>query len=267
VILAEDIHVVILEDDPFARNWMVLVGVRDWRTRVVGEINEPSQLISILNDKSTRKDLLIMDTDIPGGENWIPRIINTIKEIKENPKVLCTGINPNPRVLSQLTHPAFAGYIIKDEINYSLAWAVSFAIEGKWVITDSIQELASSIGFLIPKPCVVLDGRNVIGFLDERKANVARLALLFSIERRELADELCIGTDWSYQMVSQVYKELGIWNLLEDEDILQDYFGDNKIMFSYIRRIQKELREKKKPKDMETLAFHMITMPEIWELN
>ena len=81
MILAEDIHVVILEDDPFARNWMVLVGVRDWRTRVVGEINEPSQLISILNDKSTRKDLLIMDTDIPGGENWIPRIINESTEI------------------------------------------------------------------------------------------------------------------------------------------------------------------------------------------
>ena len=71
--MSKEINVIIVEDDPFARNWMVLVGVRDWRTRIVGEVNGPSQLIPILKDKAIRTDFIIMDTDIPGGEDWIPR--------------------------------------------------------------------------------------------------------------------------------------------------------------------------------------------------
>jgi DNA-binding NarL/FixJ family response regulator len=264
--MVQDINVVIVEDDPFARNWMVLMGVRDWRTRVVGEVDEPSKLLPILKDKTAHADFIIIDTDIPGGENWISRILETVASLNQIPKILCTGLRPNAEVLRQLSHPAFVGYILKDEIRYSLAWAISMAIDGKWVITDGVQALAYSIGFQLPKSCLVLDGRNVIGQLDERKANVARLAFLFSIERKELADELGVGKDWGYQLVSEVYEELGIKDVLEDEEILQNYFGDYELIMSYIKKIKKS-RRGLKSKDMETLAFHMITMPEMSELK
>lgn len=35
--MARDILVSIMSDDDFARNWMSLLVVRDWRTRVVSE--------------------------------------------------------------------------------------------------------------------------------------------------------------------------------------------------------------------------------------
>ena len=35
--MVNDIRVVIVEDDPFARNWMALLAARDLRTRVIGE--------------------------------------------------------------------------------------------------------------------------------------------------------------------------------------------------------------------------------------
>lgn len=265
--MAEEINVVIVEDDPFARNWMVLVGVRDWRTRVVGEVSKPSQLIPILKDETRRTDLIILDTDIPGGENWIPKILETIETQINLPKILCTGIIPNPVVIRQLNHPAFVGYILKEEIHYSLAWAISLAIDGIWVITDGIQRLASSEGIKLPKPCNVLEGRYVVDHLDERKADVARLALLFSIERSELANEYGVGEDWGNQLVSAVYKELGIMDIFEDEALLQDYFGESELIMSYIEAIKEEMGGKKKPKGMETIAFHMITMPEINELR
>lgn len=265
--MEDEIHVVIVEDDPFARNWMVIVAVRDWRTRVVGEIDHPSKLAPLLREKKDEIDFIVIDTDIPGGEDWIPDVLSTINKFKKQPRILCTGIKPNPEVLRKLTHPSFVGYVLKEEIRYSLAWAISMAIEGKWVITDGVQGLASSIGFRLPKPCIVLDGRNVIGHLDERKANVARLAFLFSIERRELSDELEVGEDWGLQMVSAAYKELGIKDLLEDESMLQDYFGKYEFIMAYIHDIRQKMMDKKKSKDMETLAFHMITMPEMRELR
>lgn len=265
--MARDIRVVIVEDDPFARNWMVLVAVRDWRTRVVGEVDEPSKLLPLLNDPLNPIDFIILDTDIPGGEDWIPRILEPISTMKKQPKILCTGIRPNKYVLRALDHPAFAGYILKSEVGYSLAWAISLAADGTWIITDSIQSLAAAERITLPQPCLVLEGRHRVQGLTQRQADVARLAFLFSIERRELADELGVGEDWGYQLVSAVYENLGIRDFLSDDDLIQEYFGHSDLILSYIKRIRSEAKTSGKSKDMETLAFHVITMPEIKELR
>ena len=36
--MAKDIQVLIIEDDPYARDLMTLLLTRDWRTHVIGEI-------------------------------------------------------------------------------------------------------------------------------------------------------------------------------------------------------------------------------------
>lgn len=265
--MPRDFRVVIVEDDPFSRNWMVLLAVRDWRTRVVGEVDEPAKLMPYLTDPISPVDFVLMDTDIPGGEDWIPRILDTIANLKKPPRILLTGIRPNPVVVRQLNHPAFAGYILKEEIGYSLAWAMALALDGTWVMTDGVQALASAERIALPRPRLVLDGRHKVAGLTQRQADVARLAFLFSIERRELADELGVGEDWSYQLVSAVYESLGIKDFLSDEDLAREYFGRSKLILSYLERIRNEAKGSGKSKDMETLAFHVITMPEIRELS
>ena len=123
-----------------------------------------------------------MDTDIPGNEDWLPHILGAVQGMKHPPAILCTGIRPNPNVLSRLQHPAFTGYILKDEVSYSLAWAVDLALAGKWVITDSIRAMAFSLGIDLPDPCVIIDGRKTMQeHLTPHQADVARLAFLFSM--------------------------------------------------------------------------------------
>lgn len=269
--MKDEIQVVIVEDDPFARNWMVIVAVRDWRTTVVGDIDHPSRLVSFLAEKKNEIDFIVIDTDIPGGGNWIEEVTALIDQFSKQPKILCTGIKPNPDVLLKLTHPAFVGYVLKSEIRYSLAWAISMAIDGKWkwVVTEGVETLAHKVKFRLPRPCGILKGSTMIGDLTERQANVARLAFLFSIERRELAKEQGVGEQYGNQLVSQVYQELGIKDILEDDDLLEEYFGRYEFIMNYIAEIRRSSRRKgnQKVKDMETLAFHMITMPEVEELR
>ena len=114
-----EFQVAIVEDDPFSRNWMALLAARDWRTRVAGEFENPQQIIPRLHQKATKIDLILMDTDIPGGEDWIPPILGAISGMQNPPAILCTGIRANPAVLSRLSHPFFVGYILKNEINFS----------------------------------------------------------------------------------------------------------------------------------------------------
>jgi DNA-binding NarL/FixJ family response regulator len=156
--------------------------------------------------------------------------------------------------------------VLKEEICYSLAWAVSQAMSGFWVITESIQALAAQYNFNIPRPCKVLNGRNAISFLPERQADVAKL-VISSVLRKEMADEISVSEDWIYQVVSKVYDQFGIKDFLKDEQALREYVGDDEIIVSYFQRVYQDSRSGKHPKDLETMAFHIITMPEMVELK
>jgi DNA-binding NarL/FixJ family response regulator len=259
--------IAIVEDDPFARNWMALLAARDWRTRVGGEFDEPLKLIPLLHKKATHIDLVLMDTDIPGGENWIPEILGAISGMPHPPAILCTGIRANPDVLSRMSHPCFVGYILKDEIGFSLAWAIDIAMSGKWVITEGVRSLSSAVRYPIPCPCVVMDGRKTLqSTLSRRQADVSRLAFLFSMERKELADELGIVEDWGYGLVSQIYEQLGVKDILTDDEALNSYFADQPLILAHIAKIREQGKGSVKAHDLETLAFHIITLPEIVEL-
>jgi DNA-binding NarL/FixJ family response regulator len=262
-----EFQVAIVEDDPFSRNWMALLAARDWRTRLAGEFEHPQQIIPRLHQKASKIDLILMDTDIPGGEDWIPPILGAISGMQYPPAILCTGIRANQAVLSRLSHPFFVGYILKNEINFSLAWAIDLAMSGKWVVTESIRSLASAINFPLPHPCTVLDGRKTLqSTLSKHQANVSRLAFLFSMERRELADELGIVEDWSYGLVSQIYEQLGIKDILNDDDAMNSYFEHQPLLLAHIQRIRAAGKNSMKAQDLETLAFHIITMPEMVEV-
>jgi hypothetical protein len=191
-----------------------------------------------------------------------------IKIVQSNrfPAILCTGIKPNGRVLVQLTDPFFRGYILKGEILNSLAWAVALAVEGNWIITDSIQALSSSLNFTLPKPCIMLEGRYAVQNLTPHQAHVARLAFLFSMERRDLADELGVTEDWGYGLVSAVYEKIGLKDILSGDVDLSGYLGHHKLLTSHFEQIKEESEGSGKARDMETLAFHLLTMPEMREL-
>jgi hypothetical protein len=263
-----EFKVLILEDDPFARNWMALLAARDWRTRLAGEFDQPLKIIPFLHQKATFVDLILMDTDIPGGEDWIPQILGAISGLKNPPAILCTGIRANPDVLGRMFHPCFVGYILKNEINYSLAWAIDYALSGKWVVTEGVRSLASSMRFPLPCPCVVLDGRKSLqSTLSRHQADVSRLAFLFSMERHDLADELGVVEDWGYGLVSQIYEQLGVKDILSDDEIMDSYFGNEPLILSHIEKIRSTGKASVKAHDLETLAFHIITMPEMVELQ
>jgi len=259
-----EFQIIILEDDPFARSWMALLAARDWRTRVAGEVDAPLKLIPLLHQHTAIVDLVLMDTDIPGGADWIPQVLGAIAGMKHPPAVLCTGIKANPEILSRMSHPSFVGYILKNEISYSLAWAIDLSLSGKWVVTEGIRSLASDMRFPLPRPCVVLDGRKTLqSTLSPHQADVSRLAFLFSMERRELADELGVVEDWGYGLVSQIYEQLGVKDILTDDDALNSYFEDQPLILSHIQKIRQAGKTSVKAHDLETLAFHIITMPEM----
>lgn len=262
----KDIRVVVVEDDPFARNWTAMLLVRDWRTHLAGELSAKMDVLPFLKKLTGKVDLILLDVDHfgerPGSGIDIRKLA---AELKPGVRILLTGIHSEDYILEQTLNEHVCGYILKSEIGNSLVWAVSLAMEGHWVSTPGVENLASDMSFRLPGNRVCINGHTQNYDFTPHELDVARLAFLFSLERRDLADEMMITEDWSYGLVSAIYKKLGLEELLKGETAPSEALGNNPLALAHLQRIIDDLKasSSRKAKDMETLAFHVLTMPEM----
>lgn len=229
----------------------------------MGEVSDLSELISLVDKPVTKMDILLLDVDVIGDDYDLPGIISILKRYTPNIKVLCTGVRAEDQVIKSLKDDIFCGYILKHEIGYSLAWAISFAYEGHYIFTPSTIARAKKVGVSLPEKSMVLAGRSEMPGFSDRESEVARLAFIFSLGRRDLAEELKISDQWSYGMVSELYAKLGIGDILSGEVDPIHYLGDNAILLDRFKKIVEKIGPSRKAKDIEALAFHFLTMPEI----
>jgi DNA-binding NarL/FixJ family response regulator len=268
--MIREVRVLLVEDDFYARGWMEMLLRRDWRTRVVGEADQArglAVLLQALRAGQTRVDLALIDTDILATGGRLSEMLEMVARQLPHAQVLLSGVRPNPGVVQVPGEGQFAGYVLKDEIRYALAWAVSLAMEGHFVLTPGVRDLLGPL----PTGSLVLDGRNPVANFSKRDADAARLAFMFSMERRDLADELEISEEYSYGLVSSLYEKMGLNDILKSDASTEQYFGSHPAVQAHIRETIESLRGKEpggmahKIKDKETLAFHLLTLPEIEE--
>lgn len=267
-----EIRTLIVEDDPYSRAWMELLLRRDWRTKVMGEASDPTELSRLLADlrgAHSRLDLILVDTELPMRGGWLAQVLAGIAQASPNTPVLFTGVAPHPQPARLIAQPNFAGYILKNEIGFALAWAVTLAAEGHIVITPGVRDQFGS-AHPLPAGALMLDGSRPPARFTERKYLAARLAFLFSMERRELADEMGIDEEYTYGLISELYEEMGLNDVLSGEVPAQEYFGTHPAVLAHLQTTLDALgggRRGVKAKDKETLAFHLLTLPEITEIR
>jgi len=261
--MPKDIFVGILEDDVFSRNWMALMLVRDWRTRLIGEFSNQVELCEFLEGNHPPLDVLIIDVDLFGEHFTVDEICHSLGKDRQSVKILLTGVRPELRVLRQIQDERVSGYVLKEEIGYSLSWVIAFLAQGYWVLTPGTHHLAFENNHQLPENKLIVKGcKNLPGFTDH-EAEVARFAFIFSLGRRDLADELKISEQWSYGLVSEIYKKMGLGEILSGEVDLFSYLPESPIIRGHFEDILEQLGSSTKARDMETLAYHLMTLPEV----
>ncbi|HNW95616.1 MAG TPA: hypothetical protein PKL60_05450 [Anaerolineaceae bacterium] len=256
--MTKDILVAIVSDDIYARNWMSLLLVRDWRTRVVSEITCHADFARLNEPGQPQPDLFLVDLDSYRDN---PSMLTTLNElVGKRARILCVGTQVIPNVFLRLDAHLFAGYLLKNEISSSLAWAITFAYEDKTVFTPGVMDFLQDDTYKMPANKMIIRGRSFPGLTD-RQEEIARLAIVFSIGRRDLADELKISDQWSYGMVSELYSRLGLEELFTGEIDPSHFVWDDPVILEHLEEILDKLGDSKKARDLETLAFHLLTMP------
>lgn len=262
--MRKEARVLIVEDDPFAENWMALLLARDWRTRVVAEASGLEEMLSALNAVEEKPNFVVLNLDLVSGiRDWSKLAPLAAPLVAPLPVLL---VAKSAHMMEQIDpFPGFCGCVLKSEIRHALSWAVALAEPEKWVITPGIEQHLRRPDRNIR--VLVLDGRKSIHNFTEHEAEVARMALIFSMERRELSDEIKVSEDWSYGLVSTIYHKLGLEEILSGEVNPEEYLGK---AFTENARFQDIIRQavrSRKKNDLESLAFHILCMPEIRELD
>jgi DNA-binding NarL/FixJ family response regulator len=264
----KDILAIIVEDDPYARDLIALMLTRDWRTRVVGEFgsNAEVELRQFFSQPSNRVDVMILDTEVPGDPNW-PYHAEEIAKLQEHPPaILYTCTTPEPSYLLNLIQNPSGGYIKKDEILYCIASVISWIFKGFHVITPGIMEAVNTV--VLPGNTLILSGKRPVANFTQRESDIARLGIIFNLAQRDIADELVISRNWISELMSSVYKKLNLRELLTGETPLEDFFKDEIVLARCKDVLERAGKSKKggsirKAPWISTMAFHLLTLPEI----
>ena len=256
----EEVHVVLVEDDPYGRDLMAMLLWRDWRTRVVGETGSLSDLAEGLS--GPKAQIIIVDTEHPENPEWVPEATRIIQAFQPKAGILCVATHADWGNFSRFCQPPYCGYVLKHEIAYSLAWAVCLAAVGHWVVTPSVEKMAVEKGL---RP-VVLSGENPYPGLTIQEAETARQGILFNLPRQNLANEKCKSPDTIYEYISKAYEKLGVKGICEGKVAVEDFFSSQGAFLHYFKpgldHIWK-MASGAKAREKDTLAFHLLTLPEI----
>ncbi len=260
----KDIRVLLVEDDPYARDLMALLLTRDWRTRVVATVTDQQGLSRFLAQHDAKVDVVVMDTEIPEAPELAFELAEMTQSLFAEPAILYTATKSSPRTVEQLFSAARGGYILKGELFYGLAPAIAMIAAGKLVITPGIAQYVMPTVY--PDDVYVLDGREMLGRFTHREGELVRLGLIFNLSTRDMADELVLSAGWISEIMSSVYQKLGVRDILSGDMPLEYYFEDEAIL-AHCREILKNNDKKgRKAPWMATLAFHLLTMPDIQKI-
>lgn len=265
--MATDLRVLVLEDDLYARDLMSALLTRDWRTRVIVWSGDERDIQQHLQQSSRTIDVVLLDVERPEDPD---RPYNRARRLRENDKslhILCTATRVSRAGLQRLLEAKIDGYVLKRELQYAVAEAVCRCAGGWWVSTPGVERSASSTpAQMLPNPRVVVDGTRPFKNLDQREREVALLAFLFNQSRRDMADELVLAHDTVREQVSTIYTRIGLQAILDGKESPEKYFQDEVILSRFQRAIEAR-RQGKRPRNMPTLAFHLLTVPEVREIG
>lgn len=267
--MPKDLNVLLIEDDLYARDLMSMLLARDWRTRVVAEAGSEDDVRHFLEGTFHKVDAVILDTEMPGDPEWPFRMAALAAGSEMPPSVVFTATQGNPETMRRVASAGSGGYLIKREIGYSLVTAVARAAKrGAFVLTPGSYALALQEHIRLPEPSAVLDGRKSTLGLTPRETEIARLAILFNHPHRELSDELLIRADQVAKHVSSVYSKLGLDEILSGEIEPEAFFEDDMILARFRSILERVAAgpARRKTADMATLAFHLLTVPDVREV-
>lgn len=263
-------RVLVVEDDPYARDFMAMLLIRDWRTQVEAEVATQADLQKFLEGRSRQirnLDLMLLNVEHSQKPDWAYDLTFRARQLVPGMDVLFSSAQADPTALRKALTLGCRGYVLNSEVMYALAGVVRAAFRSAWVVSPGAWRLAHQLDLKLPSRTRILAAGRAFANMTPRERQVARLAILFNLRHAEIADELSISAGQVAKYVSTIYGILGLRELLDGTDDVKLLFDDDDLE---LRRRFIEVKQRAQQvgraranstaaPEKATLAFHLFT--------
>jgi hypothetical protein len=253
-------RIAIIDSNRFSRNWSASLLMRDLRTQVVAEHKTIDDFVQLQQNSIEKIDGVLINLPAEYSNDQIQTGLSSLSKLKIQHKILVTS-QPNEVLLDALKRNLVSSVLLMDEMDNALGWAVVLTCAGYHILTPTILQMAYQQSIHMDQKWLVFTGNDIEKYLSPSQIQYARLAFLMSMSRGSLADELQIGVNSSFTLISRLYEHIGVNELMEENDRVDLTSEDTPYFQANYPDCALESTPKAARPTKESLAFHIVTKP------
>jgi DNA-binding NarL/FixJ family response regulator len=207
------LHVLIVDDDYYAREALRALVARDARTRVWDAVDSIPRALAAMetpDDRPPTPDVVLLDVRLAEGERAGIEGIPSLRRGAPEMRVLVTSVSSDDDTVLAAVRAGADGYVWKNETAERIATACVRVAEGRFVLSRSIADrLLVTIAGLGTYATEVLPGHPDYLELTENVRKTLYLFCVAGLSAREIADELQVSVNTVHARIKAAYASIG----------------------------------------------------------
>lgn len=197
-------HILIADDHGVVRYGMMLLlkDMMPWaKISQVGSFNEAVDFI-----KQTRIDLLILDINLPGGNNL--QMLESLNAVQKGVKVLIFSAYEESLYATRYLQAGAKGYLHKQTANSEIKKAIATVFSGGVYMSDNVKDL------MLNKMLNQDEDQNPLDILSNREFEVAQL-LIYGHGITDISTLLNLQLSTVSTYKNRIFEKLNVVNVVQ----------------------------------------------------
>lgn len=205
-----NLKVVVMDTDYYALQSINSYLAWDRRTRVTHLAETPEDMWRHVQRAALAEqpDVIVLDADHLGGpsalKNWIDRLLGHIPSLL----ILCMAQTAPESLLDVAIQAKARGFFLKGDVRMQIAWAIVYALDHEFVVTESIARLSDSVFRRRMLRPTVLPPQRVYTELTGRVRQAMELCVIKGMPAQLAADEMGISLHTIRSYIKDGYRIL-----------------------------------------------------------
>lgn len=216
-IVMVNLKVLLLDTDYYALQAINSYLAWDRRTRVTAMVESIDEMWKYINRTPLAElpDVVVLDADHMGGAAALRASIERLRQKIHNVMVICLAQFAEPALIEAAVDAGARGYLLKSEVRLQIAWAIVFALDHPFVVTNAIARAGESIfNHRLLQP-TTLPPRREYPELTERIRQAIELCVVKGMPAHLAADEMGISLHTIRSYIKEGYRILEAYDETE----------------------------------------------------
>lgn len=202
-------RVMVVEDDFYARQFLVSTLYRDPRTTVCHQADTVSGQGAAIAEMEAyeRPEAALVDIEdhSPAERLSLAGIIAELQAAQPGMPVIYLSMTGDPARVAEALQAGASGFLLKNELQHGLVDAIELAMRGQQVITAGVVPLLPRP---IHRPLFVLNRWELNRFIPKRCVRAFQLTVVFGMDAASAGKELHLSKETIETYRKQAYEEI-----------------------------------------------------------